>query len=437
MINVKTPGKDLLTTSEATEFLGIRRQTLYAYVSRGLVRSVSGGAARERLYAREDLERLQQRAQARRGQGAVAAVALNLGHPLVATSITDLTPRGPSYRGRLAIDLARQGARFEQVAELLWTGLWHQDPFTWEAPKLPQALIRLLGNLQAKAVCEQLPEVFALVVLQLGMGRGPVHDRLIHGNPLEAARELILTLVGCLGYLSKAGRHVRTADGQSVAAGVLQALGRPANAQDTALLDATLVLLADHELSPGTFAARIAASSGSAIHACLAAGLAASSGAEVARRYQRVDAFLDGLPPQAQAHRHLQELVSQGQAIPGFDHPLYPTGDPRAAWLFTRIQARRSLPAGARQILSLVEHVRSHHGIHPRHELAVIAACRALRLPAHTATGLFLLARAAGWVAHVLEQRLSPTLIRPRAKFVQAREAAGGAASGAGAGAGE
>ncbi|MFD0669658.1 citrate synthase [Ramlibacter sp. MAHUQ-53] len=412
--------RDFLSAAEASALLGVRRQTLYAYVSRGLVRSVGDGRSRERLYAREDLERLQQRAQARSGPEAVAASALNLGHPLVPTRITEITPQGPRYRGHLAVDLARRGVAFEQVAELLWTGLWHEEPFTWPAPPPHRPLQALLKNMGAGEARDQLAEAFALVVLQLGLGRGPAQERLIHGRPVDAARELILTLAGCFGFLSKAGRYRPVAPGLSVAQAVLQALGARPAASDAALLDAMLVLLADHELSPGTFAARIAASGGSPVHACLAAGLASSAGTEVARRYGRVEAFLDEAGQGAAMQRQLQRLVSAGQATPGFGHPLYPAGDPRACWLVEQLRARRTLPEPARAALALIDHAQRRHGLAPRHELAVIAACRALRFPPGTAGALFLLSRQAGWVAHVLEQRLSGTLIRPRARFVEA-----------------
>ena len=411
--------KDFLNSAEAAELLHIRRQTLYAYVSRGLVRSVRAGGARERLYARADLERLLQRAQVQGGQAAVAASALNLGHPMVPTSITEITPKGPSYRGRLALELAEQGASFEHTAELLWSGLWHEEPVVWRAPELPPALGTLLGQLTPAMAQEQMAEVLAMAVLQLGLGRGSAAARLMHGHPLEAARELVLTLAGCLGVLGPAGRFVRPAPGASVAMAALQALGRPGSADDVALLNAMLVLLADHELSPGTFAARIAASSASPLHACLAAALAASAGTEVTRRYQRVEKLLageGGLSAQSQ----LAQRVAAGQAVPGFEHPLYPQGDPRAAWLLARLRRRPDLPPAAVQALAVVKEGQ-RHALYPRHELAVIATCHALRGPSGSAAALFLLARLAGWVAHVLEQRLSPQLIRPRAKFVAAK----------------
>lgn len=70
-------------------------------------------------------------------------------------------------------------------------------------------------------------------------------------------------------------------------------MGRPAGEDGRAVLDAILVLLADHELSPGAFAARVAASAGCSVHSCLTAAIATSAGAEVARRYDRIEELLD------------------------------------------------------------------------------------------------------------------------------------------------
>ncbi len=417
VINTMSQAKDFLSSSEAAQWLNVRRQTLYAYVSRGLVRSVQSPSSRERLYAREDLERLHQRAMVRDGQAAVAASALNLGHPIVVTSITEITPRGPSYRGRLAVDLAAQDAGFEQVAELLWSGMWHDQALVWPSAEHKPGLNTVLQPLTPTMAREQMAEVFALAVMQMGMGRGTVQSRLVQGRPLDAARELILALTGCLGFLAKGGAYLPPQPSSSVVSAVLRALGKPGDHHDQRLLNAMLVLLADHELSPGTFAARIAASSGSALHACLAAALAANSGIEVTRRYDRVEQFLSDANPHAQTLSDISRRVDGGQSVPGFEHPLYPSGDPRAAWLLEQLQQRR-LPPAAEKSLAFIEKIAARHALHPRHELAVLVSCQAMRFPPGTAGGLFMLARLAGWVAHVLEQRLSPTLIRPRAKFV-------------------
>src|SRR3954470_20524607 len=101
----------------AARRLGVQQRTLYAYVSRGQVRSVPGETGRPRLYALADLERLRVRRDARAGHGAVAAGALRWGAPGLHSAVTAITPRGPAYRGRLAVDLAAAGVTFEAAAE--------------------------------------------------------------------------------------------------------------------------------------------------------------------------------------------------------------------------------------------------------------------------------------------------------------------------------
>src|SRR5512139_854751 len=124
----------------AAKHLGIQVRSLYAYVSRGQIRSVPGDGGRPRLYALDDLERLRARRDARAGHGAVAAGALRWGEPVLDSAITAITARGPVYRGRLAVELAESGTPFENVAELLWSGYLPTEPVVWprSAPPIAQ-----------------------------------------------------------------------------------------------------------------------------------------------------------------------------------------------------------------------------------------------------------------------------------------------------------
>mgnify|MGYP002478942468 CR=1 FL=1 len=89
--------------------MGIKRQTLYAYVSRGLLESTpKGGPTREHLYRREDIERLKARHAARSGHGAVAASALRWGEPVLESAITKVSDGELHYRGQSATELARR-----------------------------------------------------------------------------------------------------------------------------------------------------------------------------------------------------------------------------------------------------------------------------------------------------------------------------------------
>ncbi len=121
----------LLSADEAAALLGVKLPTLYAYVSRGLVRSGPAERGRARRYRRADLERLRARKGARRRRGAEAARALHWGEPVLESSITELTADGPVYRGHSALALAAADTAFESVAELLWTGAVSDAPARW------------------------------------------------------------------------------------------------------------------------------------------------------------------------------------------------------------------------------------------------------------------------------------------------------------------
>ncbi|MNL54569.1 2-methylcitrate synthase [compost metagenome] len=120
--------------------------------------------------------------------------------------------------------------------------------------------------------------------------------------------------------------------------------------------------------------------------------------------------------------RRARRLLAQGQNVPGFHHPLYPAGDPRAAQLLDMVRSCRGQTRESRAIFGFLDDMRESAGLHPRQEFAVAVLTRSLELPRQAAPALFALARLAGWVAHVREQRVDGTLLRPRAKFVAGGE---------------
>ncbi|MCZ8254294.1 MAG: citrate synthase, partial [Polaromonas sp.] len=196
--------RDYASAAEAMKILNVRQQTLYAYVSRGWIRSVAQQGQKDKLYLRDDLTRVGMRSLARSGHGAVAASAMNWGEPIFPTSITEITEDGPRYRGHLAADLVRSGASFESVAELLWTGELHEKASAWPVRKPSAELITLAATLTSLQARDNVLESFALVVLLLGMRRGPVAERLQQGKTLPAAREIMQTVVACCGFVGPA-----------------------------------------------------------------------------------------------------------------------------------------------------------------------------------------------------------------------------------------
>jgi citrate synthase len=409
-----------VSRAEAVRILDIKPQTLYAYVSRGLIRSVRESGRRASLYSREDIKKVLARSQARAGHGAVAAGAMRWGEPIIPTAITGISGEGPRYRNRLATELARSGSSFEAVAELLWTGVWHDEPAGWALAPLPAEIPRLAATLPTNLAATQLVEIFAMFTLTLGMSRGSTAERMRNGNPLDAARQVIQTLAGCMGYLSARQRFARVRNHERISSVLARALGVAPDAQNIIALEAILVLLADHELTPSTFAARVAASSGATLHACLGAALCSNSGVQAAQLYDRVESMLRGAASAAELARRISVLQGGGLPPPGFNHPLYPRGDPRADFLLAMSRRWPRPPKALAALHAFLDAEAPRRNLLPRVELGVVALALAMRLPAYSAGALFSISRCAGWVAHVMEQRLAGFLIRPRARFIGA-----------------
>lgn len=195
--------------------------------------------------------------------------------------------------------------------------------------------------------------------------------------------------------------------------------------RDAELLRMALVLCADHELNPSTFAVRCIASTGAPLFGAIAGGLAALSGPRHGGETLRVAALLDGAAAARDLERYVAARIAAYECepdartrLPGFGHPLYPDGDPRATLLLDALVARASPNAALDGALSLVEAAQAALGDKPTIDFALVALERTLALPPRAAFALFAAGRVAGWIAHALEQRADGKLIRPRARYV-------------------
>ena len=182
------------------------------------------------------------------------------------------------------------------------------------------------------------------------------------------------------------------------------------DASGAQLVRQALVLLADHELNASTFAARVAASTGASLAASALAGLCALSGPLHGGMAARVFVFMDEVE-RIGAAAALTERLARGANLPGFGHPLYPDGDPRAKVLL----AAMDLPGAYAEVLARSE---AAIGTPPNIDFALAALATRLALPAEAPFLIFATARCAGWLAHSLEQVQTGHLIRPRARYV-------------------
>jgi citrate synthase len=349
------PDADLLDARGAAALLGIKLQTLYAYVSRGLLSSLPGEGP-DRRYARADVLRLRARAAARAGHGPVAAAALHFGEPVLESALTAVDAEGPRYRGHKVVPLARAGTPFESVAELLWGGVLGPAP-----PWRPGATV------PGRQLSRLVPEGDGLAALALLVPALAAADPGRYAAPIEAelarARGLLLHLAAGLALPRDGGaRFLPALRRGRVAPAAATALGAPqdpgASAEVEAALDAALVLVADHELNVSTFAARVAASAGADLYACVGAALSTLSGSRHGGACDRVEALVGEVARARGGAAVVHERLRRGESLPGFGHRLYPEGDPRTPPLLDAAEALGGRRPGVRHLRSLVAAVR-------------------------------------------------------------------------------
>ena len=405
---------------EAAAFLGVKRETLYAYASRGLVRSEPSGPGRERRYRRDDLERLKVRHDARSGHGAVAAGALRWGEPVLESALTAITAEGPVYRGFPAVSLARGETPFEDVAEMLWASAPPPPEATtiaaappWKAKGFGVRVAAIRALLPADA-----RPVVALGVAVPAMGAAdPERFKATVEVERARARALVLRLAGLTGLSADHARASRALGAGSVARTLLASLGARGGEAAERVVNRALVISADHELNPSTFAVRIAASTQADLYACASTGLSTLSGPRHGGECDRVEALVHEAGRPERARAVIQERARLGESIPGFGHSLYLNGDPRAVVLLESAIAIGGRSVALKTALALVEAMGDAERGLPTLDIGLVAVAAALGLPPGSAAALFAVGRAAGWIAHVLEQRAAGFLLRPRARY--------------------
>ncbi|HEY0142896.1 MAG TPA: citrate synthase family protein [Thermoanaerobaculia bacterium] len=388
-----------LEAAEATKILGVSRATLYAYVSRGHVRSEPvPGHPRQRRYSREDVERLRSRAEERKNPEKAAEHALRFGVPVLESAITLIANGHLYYRGQDAATLAHT-ASLEDVASLIWSGAAGSDLFD-----TPLHVISGGGTAHDLPFASRAQSILPLVAAR---------DPLAFDLRPRAVAQTGWRIVNLLTSVA--------AESQELAETVEDTLARAwgaDNARAPSLLRAALILCADHELNVSAFTARCVASAGSNPYAVVLAGLAALEGTRHGGATERVDALFGELRRARDLRKALADRLRRGDSIEGFGHPLYPEGDPRASVLLDLLRERYPKSkelAFARQFAEAAEKVT---GELPTVDFGLVVLARVLGLPQGAPLTLFAIGRTIGWVAHAIEQYAQNTMIRPRAKYV-------------------
>jgi citrate synthase len=385
------PDPVLMSTDEVAHRLGVKPATVYAYVSRGLLTSRRNADGKGSLFAKPDVD-------------AFVAARKRTTTPGIQTGITLIKDGGLYYRGRDACVLART-ASFESVATLLWTGdLEHVDLVPQPGP------LRL-----ARAVIDPLPATARhtdrlRVIVAAAAAADPLRFDTSPAAVIATGRTMLATMVAALPFcgvlplgplpLPRALWHRLTVQ-------------QPTDA-DEQTMNAALVLLADHDIAASTLAARVAASTRAHPYAVVGAGLAALDGPLHGAASGLAHALLAEAMTKDDPVTTIADRLRAGTPIPGFGHPLYPDGDPRATTLL------QMLPDGAVRDCAerLAGAMRTRSGTHPTIDFAVAALALHHGMSPDAGETVFAVARTAGWLAHALEEYADrPSRFRPSGQY--------------------
>jgi citrate synthase len=391
-----------LTSEEAADLLGITTATLYAYVSRGLIESEPvPGSRRARRYRAEDVRRLLDRQDMRRNPAGPVETALNWGMPVLDSSIMLIEHGRAFYRGYDVTRLA-QAETFERVMALLWAGdldaalpeSSRVSDVDWQ-PSLIPAYLDPLGRMQ-------------VALLDLAASDPTAYD-LRKESLVRAGQRAIGRFVEMI-----AGRQA--GDG-SIAVRLQRGLA-PTCSEAAAVIDAALILCADHELNVSSFTVRCIASAGAPLQAALVGGLSALRGSKHGGATLRVAAMFDEIGEPSAASAAVASRLRRGEDIPSFGHVLYPDGDPRGDLLLRMV--REAVPDSEAVALAdaTIQVVHDLTGQRPSLDVGLVVMTRAFGLDADESLTLFALGRTAGWIAHAIEEYDRNQLIRPRARYV-------------------
>jgi len=375
--------ENLVDAKKAAEMLGISIASLYSYVSRGKLGRTEDPKTGTSLFGVQEIEEFVSRRDRGKRPDQVAIASLHFGLPVLESGISTVEDGRLLFRGHDAAELASH-VDLETVAALLWvlpTPRLETDVLA-DVPPGPFRAAFSGWLAQEAAACPSRASWAASDVLY------------------HASR--IFQVAAAIGTGSGDGNiavHQRLATRYGVDQG------------DVDLLKAALVLHADHELNTSTFAVRCVASTCASPYAAILAGVCATMGS----RHADFRAALDYIQRFTKSDHHVSP--QDGAAIPGFGHPLYPQGDPRAGTLLAALRSRPYLAARTAEVDDLIARVGKETGKLPKNDFAMAALVHALAIPVEVADIVFATSRLVGWVAHALEQYALPTLIRPRARF--------------------
>lgn len=400
-----------LTTAQVAARLGVKQQSVYAYVSRGLLSRERSERNRGSTFDPLEVEALARRR--RRAGSSDEHPGAPTGSPLMVldSALTVIKDDRLFFRGLDAVRLCTETS-FESASFLMWTG-------------------NLAGGVVFPA---DRPAVALLAESDRWRGRLALMDRLRLGvavagssNPTRYQMDTDAVVRSAGGLIPVLVAALRTGPtrqlqpgGDDVAASLWSALStRSPEPADLVVLNAALVLLLDHDLAMSTLAARVAASARAHPYAVVAAGLAALDGTlHGAASRAAVELLCAVLHHGRRPAEAVSHALRGGGPLPGFGHLVYRRRDPRAVVLLElmgHIPVYRAAVAAAGELVDIIG---ERTGLLANADLALAVLSIGADMADDAGEAIFAISRTAGWIAHALEEYgAPPARLRPSARY--------------------